>query len=214
MAGVITGISAQKFHLNRLRIEIDGEFNFGVDRLVGAWLFTGQYLSDPEIASLTAADAEEVLYQSALRLISYRPRTKRELALRLQQKGYSSDPIAAVLERLQENRLLDDESYAEQWVCDRNQFHPRSKRLVLRELKQKGISADVASQAANGMDDEEVLALAAGRKVLSRWSALDHPTFDKRCTDYLARRGFSYSIIRKVLPDLWQESREMENYIE
>jgi regulatory protein len=207
MAGTITALTAQKRNPRRLNIEIDGEFAFGLDRLVAAWLTVGAHLSDEKIAALISKDSEEVLYQAALRLIDYRPRTRKELAERLRQKGYPSEQIDQTIERLDQNGLLNDRQYAEEFVEDRSRSKPRSRRLLKMELQQRGIASDLAVSAVQNLDDE-ASASAAGNKAIRRWQGLDRKTFERKCTDYLARRGFSFSTIRAVLPDLWRATQD------
>lgn len=210
MAGTITAITVQKRNAGRLNIEIDGEFAFGLDRLVAAWLSIGAHLDDEKIASLIQKDTEEVLYQAALRLIDYRPRTRRELAERLKLKGYEPEQIRLTLERLDRAGLIDDSQYATEFVVDRSQSKPRSKRLLKLELQQRGIASEMAANAVQHLDDE-TSALAAGTRALRRWQGLDRHTFERKCTDFLARRGFGYDTIRAVIPDLWRATQDQKN---
>ncbi len=212
MAGRITSITVQKRNKNRLNIEVNGSFAFGIDRLVGAWLQIGQYLSDEEMDALKQKDTNEVLYQAAIRLISYRFRSKAELAERLIGKGYSSSQVETVLDRLEQNDLINDRKFAESWVEDRLAFHPRSKRLMAMEMKHKGIPAEVISDTTAIVKDEKPLAYQAGEKALRRWLGVEESEFYKKCSAYLSRRGFTYSIIRAVLPDLWNELRDLKKY--
>lgn len=210
MTGRITSITVQKRNPNRLNIEINGSFAFGLDRMVAAWLQIGQYLSDEELESLKQKDTDEVLYQSAIRLISYRFRSKTELTNRLIQKGYSADQVDQVMERLEQAHLIDDHKFAESWVDDRSLFHPRSKRLLAVEMRGKGIASDIVAEVIENVKSEESLALDAGKKALRRWQELEEKDFHKKGTDFLARRGFSYSVIRAVLPDLWNELQDLK----
>lgn len=210
MAGSITAITVQKRNAGRLNIEIDGEFAFGLDRLVAAWLTTGSYLSDEKIASLIQKDTEEVLYHAALRLIDYRPRTRKEMAERLIQKGFAPEQVQQTIERLDRNGLLNDQQYASEFVGDRSRSKPRSKRLLKLELQQRGIASDTAVEAVQHLDDE-ISAMAAGTRALRRWQGLERNIFERKCTDFLARRGFSYETIRAVIPDLWRATQDQKN---
>jgi regulatory protein len=210
MAGIVTGISVQKRNPNRLNIEINGSFGFGLDRMVAAWLQIGQQLNDEQIAELVTKDTQEVLYQAALRLISWRYRSKKELVQRLMRKGYELQNIDIVIERLTAAGLLDDEKFAQNWVTDRSEFHPRSKRLLSVEMLQKGITPEVITGAIKSVSSDEDLARAAGRKVIRRWQGLGQQEFSKKCSDYLARRGFGYSLIRTVIPVLWSELQDLK----
>ena len=59
----------QKHNHQRVNVSLDGEFAFGLARIVAAWLQEGQVISDEKIAQLREEDAREVAYQQALNLI-------------------------------------------------------------------------------------------------------------------------------------------------
>jgi len=73
MMHTITALTLQKRNRQRVSVFLDGEYSFGLARIVAAWLEVGQELSDEKIAQLRAEDEREVAYQRALRLIQYRP---------------------------------------------------------------------------------------------------------------------------------------------
>ena len=50
----ITAIEVQKRRPNRVNIHLDGEFAFGLARIVAAWLRVGQELSEEKIEELQA----------------------------------------------------------------------------------------------------------------------------------------------------------------
>ena len=55
----ITALQVQKRNPNRVNIHLDGEFAFGVARIVAAWLRIGQELSEEKIGQLQAEDGRE-----------------------------------------------------------------------------------------------------------------------------------------------------------
>ena len=140
MDKVITAIRVQKRNPERLNIELDGEFAFGLSRITGAWLKTGDQLSEEKIARLLSDEGFEAAYQRAVSLINHRPRTEKEIRKRLTDKGIPDELIDRVLERLRSAKLVQDEQYARMWVENRVEMHPRSRRLIRYELFNKGIS--------------------------------------------------------------------------
>jgi regulatory protein len=203
MSGTITSISVQKKNPNRLTIEVDGEFGFGLDRLVGAWLRVGDELTDEQIQILQHKDTMEAGYLIAIRYLSYRLRSRKELETHLEKKGFSPEQIEVVVYRLIEERLVDDTRFAESWTESRQIFRPRSHRLMSYEMRQKGIDDQIISTVLDKAQNDEELAFEAGNKALRRWQGLEHESFTKKCADFLMRRGFSYDTIRKIIPRLW-----------
>ncbi len=200
----ITAINVQKRNPQRVNIYLDGEYAFGLSRIVAAWLSVGQELDDEKIAALQLEDSREVAYQSALNLLSYRSRSESEVRNHLIKRGADESIIQSVLERLQRSGLLNDQQFAQEWVENRNEYRPRSRRALVFELRQKGVS-DEAIQAAVEELDEEELAYQAAQKKARQLKPMDWLEFKRKMYAFLSRRGFSYEIASPVVARLWQE---------
>jgi len=222
VAGTITAIEVQKKNTRRANLYVDGAFVCGValEVVVQAGLRRGQVLADAEIEQLIANDNFERAYASALRLLSYRPRSESEVRRHLTSKKVAPAVIEQVVERLNTARLLDDAAFAQFWVENRETFNPRGRRLLRRELQQKGVDATTID-AALDVDEAESAYLAAQRKVRAL-AGLDYNTFRRQLGDYLLRRGFDYETVHATVRRLWQEQqanqiqvkREFEDVVE
>ena len=201
----ITAISAQKNKPNRVNIYLDGEFAFGLARITAAWLKTGDVLSEDRIAKLQADDTRERAYQQAMLYLSYRARSEKEIRQNLRKHEIPDAIIEETLERLKQARLADDNQFAQMWVENRNTFRPRSKRALEIELRQKGLNNE-AIQASLSNVDEEALAYEAGLKRATRFKGQEWSEFRKKLSEFLARRGFSYSTIAPIVSKLWNEA--------
>jgi regulatory protein len=211
MSGRITSVVVQHRNPNRVNIHLDGEFMFGLHKLTAAWLTIGQELTDEQIENLKTKDLAEVIHQSALRLLNYRQRTAVEMMKRLILKGYDREQVKAVVDRLQENHLLDDTQFAESWVNDRITLHPRSKRLMAYEMMNKGLDGQVVQIALAKAGDDTQLADAAARKAMHKWENLAELEFITHCAAFLGRKGFAAGICFSTARNLWKElQREME----
>src|SRR3954470_22725251 len=60
-------------------------------------------------------------YQKALQLLATRAHFRRELAMKLTQRGYPAEEIAAALDRLTEQKYLDDRATARLFVESRRE---------------------------------------------------------------------------------------------
>ncbi|MDP6065014.1 MAG: regulatory protein RecX [SAR202 cluster bacterium] len=145
-------------------------------------------------------------HSAALRLIVYRPRTRKEMATRLGQK-FEPDVVDSVVALLTEQGYLDDASFASAWRTSRESNNPKSSWVVQRELETRGIEVSVANEAVKDMDDDEN-AYAAGSKVARRLAKLDPAVFRRRLWAYLNRRGFSSAVTRRTVERLLQEADE------
>ena len=203
----ITAIEPQKKNPQRVNVYLDGEFAFGLARIVAAWLKIGQEINDEKITALQAEDEREVVYQRALRFLSYRPRSNAEIRKNLDKHEVPAALIAETIERLERNGLVNDETFARLWVENRNQFRPRSRSYLSMELRQKGIDDEIIRTVLDADVDEEALALEAARKYARRVEGLERTEFRNKLGGFLARRGFSYAIIAPIVAQLWEEKR-------
>jgi regulatory protein len=201
----ITAIEPQKRDPDRVNVHLDGEYAFSLARIVAAWLQVGQELSAEKIAALQNGDAKERAYQQALLFLSYRARSTSEIRQNLRKHKIPEEVIEQTVERLQSEKLADDDQFAKAWVENRSTFRPRSRRALAVELRQKGIP-DEAVQAALTDVDEEALAYEAGLKRVRRLEGLEWNDFRTKLSEFLARRGFSYSVIAPVVSRIWGET--------
>jgi regulatory protein len=209
----ITAIEVQKRSPNRVNIHLDGEFAFGLARIVAAWLRVGQELSEEKIEQLQAEDARERSYQQAMLFLSYRARSESEIRQNLRKHEIPEPVIEQTLERLRQDGLANDNQFARAWVENRSVFRPRSRRMMAMELRQKGLNEEVVSSAIQSVDDE-ALAYEAAQKRVSRLKGLDWNEFRKKLSDFLARRGFSYSVVGPVVTRIWNEAHKDEQRYE
>jgi len=205
MDQTITALKAQKRNPNRINVYLDGEFAFGLNRLVAAWLKVGQVINEAKAETLRKQDSEETAIEKALRFLGPRQRSQAEVEQRLTKYGYDAATIAEVIDRLKEDHLLSDDDFAAMWVENRSTFRPRSHRMLKLELKQKGVEENIVQKALDQAQDDETLAYMAARKYASRLSNLEWQIFQRRLGGFLSRRGFSYETVRPVVKQVWEE---------
>ncbi len=206
----ITTLKLQKRNPNRVNVYLDGEYAFGLSRIVAAWLRVGQVLDEQKISELQQQDTIEVALQKAIQFISYRPRTKFEIQKKLSELGYAEPAITTVMERLESAGLVKDTQFARLWVENRNGLRPRSRRLLTLELRQKGVAEDAIQDALTDCDQDEELAYRAAQARSRRLQGLDWESFRRKLGGFLGRRGFSYGTMTPVIRQVWSELQSSE----
>lgn len=206
MAGTITTLRFQKRNKDRVNVYLDGDFAFGLAVIEAVRLKVGQELNDDEIARLQMRDEVERACERALNFLSYRPRSEAEVRRNLRKKSIEDEVIEAAIERLTRTGLLDDQEFARYWVENRLQFNPRGLRGLRYELRQKGVADSVVADALADVDVEAAArkAAEAGARRLAHLEARD---FRRKLQAYLSRRGFSYTVIKPLIEELWEEMR-------
>lgn len=146
-------------------------------------------------------------YNRALDLLSARPYTVRGLRRKLMQKEVPADEADAVIQRLTEAGLLDDEKYALAYARTKLVGAGSSKRRIRQELGRKGIRAELSDQAVEQVIvDEEVdtraLVERVARKKFASMGDLEPVVLRRRLYSFLARRGYDLDEIQAVMKGL------------
>jgi regulatory protein len=201
----VTAIQKQRRE-GRVNLYLDGRFGLGLtlDASAAAGLRAGDEIDEDTLRSLRRDAAGAGALASAMRLLSYRPRSEAELRQRLARRGAPTDIVDGAISRLRELGLVDDTAFARSWVEGRSRLSPRSRRLLRRELQAKGIGGDAAREALGPLDDEDA-ALRAGERRAAAMRGLPRPEFRRRLGDLLRRRGFDAETVRRTVERLWRD---------
>ena len=141
--------------------------------------------------------------RTALRLLSYRARSRAEVRRRL-EKNYPPTVIEPVLAQLEAQGYLDDDSFAREWRRSREERRPRSQRALEQELLRLGVDREIVQDALAGFDAAGN-AYRAALRLAQRLNKGDYPEFRTKVWRLLQRRGFEASTIRDVVDRLWRD---------
>lgn len=205
----ITALKMQKRNKERVNLFLDGSFVFGIPLNDALSLKVGDELRPEQVERLRHLGELDKAKDSALRLLAFRPRSSAEIKRHLRDKGYDDHEIEHVVGRLTDLKFVDDRTFAQYWVEQRERFKPRSAFVLRQELRQKGIGDELIEEALDNLDDTASARKAADQRV-QRWRHLPEADFKKKLGAYLQRRGFRYGVVRDVLDALWAEL-ESEN---
>ncbi len=197
----ITALKPLKRSKKRLSIFVDGEFAFSLDKETVAefGLKEGRGVDRHFLERVVLEEQFRQCRNYAFLLLSYRARTEKELKGRLEKKGYSTDVINRVLDRLRELGLVDDEKIARDYVQNRIAIGHKGRWRVKQELLKRGVSRQQVEQAVKQSPDETEAARMVLEHFLPRYARLDEKTRLRRLYGLLARRGFSPETIERVL---------------
>ncbi len=133
-----------------------------------------------------------------------RAKSKGELLAHLKSRGIEDDVAQAVIFRLQESGLINDRDFALAWASSRHSHKKLSKRIIAGELRQKGVTQEQIDEALDGIDDESEYraAFELAFKKFNTMSRLEPDVQIRRIQSLLARKGFSFGVISRVLREL------------
>lgn len=202
----ITDIAPQKRNRQRVNISLDGEYAFSLDRFTAAWLTIGRELDDAAIKKLLEKDELEAAYARAMHYLSFRSRSALEIERFLQTKGYNEEVSARLMQRLEEEGLVNDVSFARDWVDSRVSFRPTSISRMQAELRHKGLAdAAISAAFAETSLEDDALVLASARKLARRYQSLSWEEYSRKLNGALLRRGFSFATISGIARKVWLE---------
>jgi len=144
---------------------------------------------------------------AAYRYLNYRPRSEAEVRQRLQQRGFDNEVVEKAIVKLKEQNLIDDYAFARFWKENRLSFKPKSKRLIIKELKDKKVAQGIIEQVTDNIDDMDN-AYKLGCRRMHILAYLDYPDFYRRLSNYLSYRGFNYEVIKRTIALLWQTKEQ------
>ena len=152
-------------------------------------------------------DPRDAARQIVLRQLAMAPRSRAELAQKLAQRGCTAEVADAVLDRMTQVGLVDDEAYAHMLVRTQQAGRGLAKRALARELRTKGIEGELADEALSSITDEDERdrARALVDKKLRAMHGLGLDVQTRRLAGMLARKGYSpslsYAVIREAVAD-------------
>jgi regulatory protein len=217
---IITKIERQKRNPQRVNLFVDDSFLFGMhdEVLVKFGLRKGDSIDQQTIDEIESVEEFNLAKQKALRLISYRIRSEKELEAKLREKEFHPKTIERVTEHLRSLRILDDKTFARSYVNSVLIRKPAGRALLQRELKSRGIESTTINEILQETlreNDEQHLAIEAARKLLLRYRSSrkqsEKEQQQKRIANFLARRGFGWSTIQPVIRKLFNDTSSTTN---
>ena len=134
------------------------------------------------------------IYDRATKLLKIRPHHSEELRRKLLLRGFENEEVGAVITKLQEENLINNESFAQMYLDELL----RTKTLGFMGLKVKLLSRGIASNEADKLLKENYSfeqERESAKKLLDKWTNLPKQKKAQR----LSSRGFRSEVIREVI---------------
>jgi regulatory protein len=146
--------------------------------------------------------SEADLYTAAINALSRRPYSVYEMRTYLERHAEDKEIVQRILDRLKQQKHLDDERYARQFVRQRADVRKQGAFRIARDLRARGvpdrhIQAALAERAAES-DEGAVVRARLARRLKSLRGPLD----ERRTASLyrsLLRAGFASNTIRREL---------------
>lgn len=205
----IEKISPLKYKKPYFSVFFDDGQSFRIHQdLVGQYaLAENLELNGEKISEIQSAAEKKEATEYAYLFLSYRGRSEKEMRERLKRKGFSEPTADQVIQTLKSQSLINDVELAKNLTDSRFKNRLWGRSRVRQDLVKKGIepkmaeevSREIESQMPEDLADEDERAYRLLMKRKEQIKSLDVRTQHRRLFGYLARRGFSFDVIEKVL---------------
>lgn len=206
----ITKIEPQKKHKNRMSVFLDDMFAFGIDAFS---LYALKLKENDEIDEIRLREIKNtVLFESAktyaANLVSARSYTERGMKQKLMDHTGDEATANKVLAFLKEYKLIDDSDYARRFASDCLNLKKYGRRKIKYKLLEKGIPAEIAENAIEELDCNDVEAENLEKLMQKKLGGDFDMKNVMRAKRYFAARGYSFDDIDSTLRKLKAESED------
>ncbi len=175
-------------------------------------LHPGQPWDDALAKTVEDAKGFDKAFRAASNRLARRAMSRKMIDDKLRQLEHPPGTRAAVLDRLEELELIDDEQFGRMLVRGVLARKPAGPMLLKQKLYAKGITGSLAdkliTEATSDPDEQRDAALAFAEKKLAALQRVDPDARYRRLYGQLARRGFKADTIRYVMDTLRDQLRE------
>lgn len=197
--GKITELKEGARNKERVNVYVDGEFAFAVyiDTALENHLKKGREISTEEAERILREDGKKYALSCALKFLSYRMRTERELRDKLKEKEICAEAADAAVEKLKEIGYLDDAGFAELYAQELLQKYGR--RAAMQKLIRKGVPRDIAQETLGGMDQEESVIDGYVARLKQKHAGEEANKAKQKIIRALMAKGFDYEDVKRAL---------------
>ena len=156
-----------------------------------------------ERAAEAEPDPVAVAREICLRQLAVRARSRAELTGTLRRRGVADGVAEAVLDRLTEVGLIDDDAFAAAVVSSARENRGLARRGLAAELRRRGVDDDAATAALAEVDpaDEEAAARDLVARRLRAMDGLERHVRMRRLVAMLGRKSYPMDLAVRVVSE-------------
>ncbi len=193
----ITDVKKQKNNPKRYSVFVDGDFAFGLDEVDVLYykLLNCNEISEEKFNFIKENTVFNKARDTAVKYLSFKARTKNEVAAKLAEKDFTEDIIDKVIALLEKYNYIDDYSYAGSFLRDKFNINGFGTERIKYELKQRGISEEIIEKVVEENCFDEIK--KAAELIEQKYGVYEFDIKERRKIEgFLLRRGFSFSTIK------------------
>ncbi|MBU3185383.1 recombination regulator RecX [Clostridium estertheticum] len=212
MSSLITKIEFQKKNKARVNIYMDGEYAFACDaQLVYIHNITkGRAMDKESLESIVNEDNYIKGKTCALHFLERSFKSTKQVIDKLTMKEFDAKTIERVMDFLRRYDFIDDSLFIQLYIKEK--IRSCGKNKIKFALLKKFLPKELINEELNKITSEQLLETAlklANKKIVTlSKSEKDHQKLYKKTSDYLARSGYDYELIRKVMDEIASDDKD------
>lgn len=207
----ITRITTQKKTHQRYNIFLTDDnkgerYGFSVDEsvLIHFQLRKGMEISASMMDAIKRSDSMYQSYTLAIRFLSFRMRTKKEIEDYLTKKEVDQAHIVSVMDKLVEEQLLNDHQFADMFVRSRINTSTKGPAIIKQELLKKGVEENIADDALKqfsyAIQYDKVKKLVEKKQQQKKTESYKKRL--QKMQTFLQQKGYDKSVVQTVVQEL------------
>ncbi len=145
-------------------------------------------------------------FDRAVNLLTYKPRSIKELRERLLEKEWTNAAIVEeVIKKLESYGYLNDAQFAKSFAASKIRQKPVGKRVLQQKLAQRKLDRETVAEAIEKVleetPEEEIIQRAIEKRLRLKGKPKEREEI-KKFYDFLLRQGFSYDLVRDKMREV------------
>lgn len=197
----ITSVEKNRKNKDRLSVYIDGRFSFTISEedYISLNLYEQSEISEETLEYIKDTLNVREARAKAVRYLSLKLRTEKEVREKLLNEGYDPDCTTKVIDELKAIGYINNKLYAQKYLYDRSKLKPASRRMMRLELLSRGIEEETADEVlADWKVEDSSVAESLLKRKFGKYDLSDEKILRKAYM-FLVHRGFSRETIREAL---------------
>jgi regulatory protein len=151
-----------------------------------------------------STSAFEQYLSRALHLCSRQEKSSSDILKKLSEWGAGEDDAARILQKLTEQKFVDDLRYAKAYTRQQHAFRKWGRIKIALTLKQKGIPEAFIDEALQELDEEEYRRTLKEELQKKRKSLKGRNRYDllARLQKFAYGRGYEPDLVRKTVEEV------------
>lgn len=159
--------------------------------------------------------ARQRTFDRAVNLLTYKPRSIKELRTRLMEKEWTNSAIVdEVIQKLESYGYLNDAQFAKSFAASKLRQKPVGKRMLKQKLAERKLDKETVAEAIEKAFEEtpesEIIDRAVEKRLRIKGVPKERNDI-KKFYDFLLRQGFSYELVREKMSEISKRDFEEES---